>query len=164
MALQVKCRTLFNAEKFVAAETLIQRPSVYGLIVHDKKLLVVRATYTQRYVLPGGGIEKGEAMDVALIREVHEETGIPVKVTEFLHFQTDFFYYDPLDLAFHGFLFFFRCEPLSTQIGATHFTPDEGLEEPLWVDINALTEQAFQGHGALILTLAQKLSKETHAD
>ena len=158
MALQVKCRTLFNAEKFVAAETLIQRPSVYGLIVHDKKLLVVRATYTQRYVLPGGGIEKGEAMDVALIREVHEETGIPVTVGEFLHFQTDFFYYDPLDLAFHGFLFFFRCEPLSTQIGATHFTPDEGLEEPVWVDIDALTEQAFQGHGALIMALAQKLS------
>lgn len=158
MAVQVKCRTLFNAEKFVAAETLIQRPSVYGLVVQNQQLLVVRATYTQRYVLPGGGIEKGEAMDAALIREVHEETGIPVTVGEFLHFQTDFFYYDPLDLAFHGFLFFFRCEPLSTQIGATHFTPDEGLEEPLWVDIDALTEQDFQGHGALILALAQRLS------
>ncbi|MBK8024587.1 MAG: NUDIX domain-containing protein [Chloroflexi bacterium] len=101
------------------AEALIQRPSVYGLIVQENKLLVVRAEYTQRFILPGGGIEKGESIDAALIREVREETGIPVKVTEFLHFETDFFYYDPLDLAFHGFLFFYRCEPLSTRIGDT---------------------------------------------
>jgi len=158
MTVKVKCRTLFNDEKFVDADTLIQRPSVYGLIVQDNKLLVVRALYTKLYVLPGGGIEKGESIDAALIREVKEETGIPVKVAEFLHFQTDLFYYDPLDLAFHGFLFFYRCEPLSTQIGEVHFTPDEGLEEPLWVEIDSLHEQAFQGHGALIMQLTQRLS------
>ena len=155
--MKVKCRTLFNAEKLVDAETMIQRPSVYALIVYDKKLLLVRTQYTKRYVLPGGGIEKGEAIEEALIREVREETGISVKVGEFLHFETDFFYYDPADLAIHGFLFFYRCEPLSTQIGDVHFLPDEGLEQPVWVDIDSLNEQAFQAHGTLIMQLTQLL-------
>ncbi|MFN8527311.1 MAG: NUDIX domain-containing protein [Anaerolineae bacterium] len=154
--MQVKCRTLFNGEKIVEAETLIQRPSVYGIVIHDGKLLVVRAHYTQRYVLPGGGIEKGEPIHDALIREIREEAGIPVSVAEFLHFETDFFYYDPADLAIHGFLFFYRCEPLSTQVGDVHYEPDEGLDEPLWVDITSLSAGAFQGHGDLIMRLVHR--------
>ena len=154
---RVKCRTLFNKEKYVDAETMIQRPSVYGLIVDDRKLLVVRALHTQRFVLPGGGIEKGEPIDIALLREVKEETGIAVEVGEILHFETDFFYYDPLDLVFHGFLFFYHCVPLSTEIVVPDYAPDEGLEMPLWVDISQLHKDAFQSHGEMTMTLLDRV-------
>lgn len=79
----VKCRTLFNEVKWVPHETMIQRPSVYGLVIYNQQLLVAKAHYTQKYVLPGGGIEKGEAIHAALIREIREETGIEVEVGVF---------------------------------------------------------------------------------
>ena len=50
----VKCRTFFNQEKWIPAESLVQRPSVYGLIIQKAQLLVVQVQHTQRYVLPGG--------------------------------------------------------------------------------------------------------------
>jgi len=149
----VECRTLYNESKLVPVETLIQRPSVYGIILHENQILLGKAHSTQKYVLPGGGIEKGEAMDVALKREVWEETGIQVEVGEFLHFETDLFYYDPLDLAFHGFLFFYQCRPIITTLNPPAYPPEEDLDYPVWVDLAELSVDSFQGHGEITLEL-----------
>lgn len=130
---------------------------MYGVVIHENKLLVVRAEHTKRLVLPGGGIEKGEAIDVALKREIVEETGIDVEVGAFLHFETDFFYYDPLDLAIHGFLFFYRCAPLTIDLVMPDYPPEEGLEMLLWVEIPTLNEQAFQTHGQTTMHLLAQL-------
>ena len=154
----VKCRTLFNEEKYVPSESMIQRPSVYGFIIHKQQLLVAKAQYTKRYVLPGGGIEKGEAIDAALKREIREETGIGVEIKEFLHFETDFFYYDPLELAIHGFLFFYHCIPLSIELNPPDYPPDEGLELPMWVDIANLQTDKFQTHGETTMKLLVSLT------
>jgi 8-oxo-dGTP pyrophosphatase MutT (NUDIX family) len=153
----VRCRTLFNAEKYVPSESLIQRPSVYGFVIHGGQLLVAQAQYTKRYVLPGGGINKGEDIFAALIREVKEETGIEVEVGEFLHFNTDFFYYDPLNLAIHGFLFYYRCKPLSTALKSPDYPPEEGLEMPLWVDVISLGADSFQTHGQMTMELLARV-------
>ena len=149
----VKCRTLYNETKLVPAESLIQRPSVYGSVIHEGKLLVVQGQYTHRYVLPGGGIEKGESIEAALIREVREETSLDIEVKAFLHFETDFFYYDPLDLALHGFLFFYRCKPLTVELTTPDYPPEEGLVMPLWVDISQLCPESFESHGELFMRL-----------
>jgi 8-oxo-dGTP pyrophosphatase MutT (NUDIX family) len=147
-----KCRTLFNEEKWVPTESLIQRPSVYGFAIHDNRLLVVKTVHTGKYVLPGGGIEKGETVEAALIREFREETGIDIRVGRFLHFEGDFFYYDPLEMALQGYLFFYQCFPQSFQL---HLAPEtaqeEGLEMPLWVEIDHLQSHDFQSHGELML-------------
>lgn len=149
----VECRTLYNKTILVPVESLIQRPSVYGIVLHQRQLLVARARSTQKYVLPGGGVEKGEAVDAALRREVWEETGVQVEVGEFLHFETDLFYYDPLDLALHGFLFFYRCAPLATNLNTPDYPPEEDLEYPEWVAVDSLTADNFQSHGATIMRL-----------
>lgn len=153
----VKCSTLFNETRLVPSETLIQRPAVYGLVTHNQQLLVVKAHYTGRYVLPGGAIEKGEAVEAALKREVWEETSLDVEVGDFLHFTTDFFYYDPADLAIHGFLFFYRCRPLTTEFTTPHYEPDEGLDGPLWVSIDTLHADHFQSFGNLTMTLLAEM-------
>jgi 8-oxo-dGTP diphosphatase len=153
----VKCRTLFNQEKYIDSDLFIQRPSVYGLIIHEQKLLLAQASYTQKYVLPGGGIEKGEAIEAALMREIAEETGITVVVGEFVHFQTDLFYYDPLDLAIHGFMFYYQCVPLSTELPFIQHPDDEGLDRAMWVNVDDLHADSFQSHGELILSLIDRL-------
>lgn len=149
----VECRTLFNQTKRVPADTLIQRPSVYGVVLDAGRLLVAKARSTHKYVLPGGGIERGEAVEAALKREIWEETGITVEIGTFLHFHTDLFYYDPLDLALHGFLFYYRCTPLTTVLDPPPYPPEEDVERPLWVDVASLSAADFQAHGETFMRL-----------
>lgn len=62
------------------------RPGVKALIVHEGKILmiherVIRDLNPVEIVdFPGGGIEFGEALKDALIREVKEEVGLDIKV------------------------------------------------------------------------------------
>ncbi|MFC1959904.1 NUDIX domain-containing protein [Chloroflexota bacterium] len=154
----VECRTLYNETKQVPVEDLEVRPSVYGLIIHEGQILLALATYSQKLVLPGGGIDKGEPILVALKREVWEETGLTVQVGQFLHFEEDFFYYDPLDMAIHGYLFYYHCQPLTFDLPSIEYPPEEGLDRPLWVDIATLEPASFQAHGATTLRLIQQLA------
>ena len=46
-----------------------------------KKLLLTKRTDNGRWCLPGGGMDPGESVEEACIREAYEETGLRVKVT-----------------------------------------------------------------------------------
>lgn len=56
--------------------------SVGGLVVRDNAVLLVRMNYGPnrgRYMLPGGLIDPGETLDVAIAREVLEEAGVEAR-------------------------------------------------------------------------------------
>ena len=61
-----------------------QRVAAYAVIVRGGDVLLSRlAPYlaeTERWTLPGGGIDFGEHPDDAVVREVHEETGLDVTI------------------------------------------------------------------------------------
>ena len=63
-----------------------QRVAAYAVVVRDGDVLLSRlAPYlapTERWTLPGGGIDFGEHPRDAVVREVHEETGLDVTVSE----------------------------------------------------------------------------------
>lgn len=59
--------------------------AVSGFILNERgELLMIRRTDNDLYALPGGNLELGETLAQALVREVREETGIDVEVTELL--------------------------------------------------------------------------------
>ncbi|WP_280351698.1 NUDIX hydrolase [Nocardia abscessus] len=45
------------------------------------RILMIHRTDNNKYSIPGGGQEVGETVSAAVVREVHEETGIDVEVT-----------------------------------------------------------------------------------
>ncbi len=56
------------------------RKAVRAIVIHDNQLLVMhRNKFGQEYyTLIGGGIDPGESPEQALLREVHEESGLRI--------------------------------------------------------------------------------------
>lgn len=55
------------------------RPGAYALLLNPAGLLA-RVSLPQGYFLPGGGIEKGETPEEAVLREIAEETACGAKL------------------------------------------------------------------------------------
>jgi len=58
---------------------MVIRPGVAAVIFEDGRVLLQRRDDTGRWGLPGGGVEPGESVRQALIREVREETGLEIE-------------------------------------------------------------------------------------
>ncbi|MCD8067447.1 MAG: NUDIX domain-containing protein [Lachnospiraceae bacterium] len=73
-------RILFEMDKkdYVPGGSVFSRPSARAVIPKDGKIAMVYSRKYHYYKFPGGGIEAGEGMEDALIREVSEETGLCV--------------------------------------------------------------------------------------
>ena len=65
-------------------EVYAERPGAYALIVDEAGRLAVVRNEQGRYFLPGGGIEPGESLELALRREVLEECGRQVDEVQWL--------------------------------------------------------------------------------
>lgn len=66
------------------------RIGVKGAILRNRRLLLLRrrddaALYPSLWDLPGGGVEVGDALEEALVREIREETGFIARVGRPLH-------------------------------------------------------------------------------
>jgi 8-oxo-dGTP diphosphatase len=75
-----------------SARTYPTRPylAVSAAIVRDDRVLIVRRARTPAhglYTLPGGGVELGETLEEAVIREVREETALDVAPVELVGFR-----------------------------------------------------------------------------
>lgn len=60
------------------------RVAAYAVVVEDDRVLLTWFRGTDRaapcWSLPGGGVELGESVEDAIVREVHEETGFAVEL------------------------------------------------------------------------------------
>jgi ADP-ribose pyrophosphatase YjhB (NUDIX family) len=66
--------------------TRSQTLGVQAIIIRDKgEVLLVRHSYVRGWHLPGGGVERNEALRAALARELLEETGIEICGSPKLH-------------------------------------------------------------------------------
>lgn len=67
-------KTISCIQQSAKTQKIIHRTAVRAILIENDEILMVRSRLGY-YKLPGGGLEKGETLETALLREVTEETG-----------------------------------------------------------------------------------------
>lgn len=64
-----------------------KRIRAVAMIVNDDKILLIHriSNGKEYHVFPGGGVENGETIEQAVLREVQEETSLAVKIKKLLY-------------------------------------------------------------------------------
>lgn len=118
------------------------RPSVFGIIKNSKKICICRNQSNGKIWFPGGGIEIGEKMTEALLREIKEETGLKnVHIGNLLGTFENFFYYQPTDEAMHAFLFFYECSTDELALLPDDLVNDNEARGFRWIDTDKLKKE-----------------------
>lgn len=124
----------------IDSEEMSWRPSAYGIVIDDGKILL-SPQHGIGYDLPGGGVEIHETFDEAVVREVKEETGIDVKPIAVVGCQDSFFVWKPNDIqkrnVQHSILVYILCEKTGGEISTDGFDVEEQdyAEAAEWVDL-----------------------------
>lgn len=121
------------------------RRAARAIVVHDNKLLVMhRQKFGQDYyTLIGGGVEMGESLEQALVREIAEETGLTIKSARLV-------FTEPAG-APYGTQYIFLCE---SDGGEPQLAPDtieakinqlgQNLYQPVWIPLAQLPVVNFR--------------------
>lgn len=146
----------------VSCDELHFRPSVYGIVVKDDCVLLPRQ-FGDGFTFLGGGIDKGECIADALVREVREESGLDVVGGE-LAAVSDGFFTSLRDGTkhYHGIFLFYWCEIVGGHITTEFFDGYEKnvLGEAQWVPFSELKHikmyTCIDGVGLLTELLGKK--------
>lgn len=125
-------------------ETWPIRVGVNAVIVSDGRLLVVGFDDETgpHYNLPGGGVEQGEPLQAAVVREVREETSVDVDVGDLLFAHEYHPERDASDYgAIHKLTLFFECEMPASATPTLPEEPDPNLSEVTWLSLEGIETQ-----------------------
>lgn len=141
---KIKCRTIDGKTIEVNTSELSFRPSVYGVIIKDEKVLL-SPQFGDGYDIPGGGMDLGELLTDTLVREVREETGVTIKPLRVLLVQDDFFFHPYKKKPFQTPLIYFLCDVVGGEISDANFDEHEKIyaKKAEWVPIEKVASLKF---------------------
>jgi ADP-ribose pyrophosphatase YjhB (NUDIX family) len=107
-------------------------PSANVIVVNDQdEILLIRRTDNGNWAVPGGGMDLGESITDAAIRETQEETGITCKITGLVGIYTNprhVILYTSNGEVRQEFSIVFTAQPVSGKL-----RPSNESSEPQWV-------------------------------
>lgn len=148
---KVTCHDIYGNLYEVDESQLKFRPSVYGVLIEDGKVLLSKQY--DGYEFPGGGAELGETMKEALEREFFEETGLKVKMLEPIYSKTSFF--TPAHSQKHKNefwncpLIYFSVKKISGELSAENFDEEEKqyADMPEWIELSEIDALKYINNG-----------------
>jgi ADP-ribose pyrophosphatase YjhB (NUDIX family) len=135
--ISVKLMAIQSGEPIPAIKDLFEKQAGYatpkvdcrGVVMKDGKLLLVRELSDGGYTLPGGWVDIGEPLSMAVEREVREEAGWVVKAKRLLAvYDRDLHGHPPY--IFHAYKLFVECEPLEPTQADVLETADPEFFDP----------------------------------
>lgn len=141
MTKPVKVLDFYGNVSDIDASKLRWRPSVYAFVFRGDEILLLKQK--NGYDLPGGGVDLGESLEVAVLREVKEETGVTVTNPRLLTVDESFYKRVSAEYDYiHSIMIYYVCDYVEGELSAEGF--DEGeqsyAEAPEWVAINTLQD------------------------
>jgi 8-oxo-dGTP pyrophosphatase MutT (NUDIX family) len=121
----------------------MKRTRAKAVVIHNGKILVMfrRKNGKEYYVTPGGGVENGESVEEAVVREVKEETTIDVSVDILLYHHI---YDDDTEQYFYLCNYLSGTPKLSPDsIEATIRFSENNFYDPKWIDFNEIKNLVF---------------------
>ena len=132
-------RTLFDLDlhDYDPDGPVFRRDSARCICIRDGKIMMVHSKKYDYYKFPGGGIEEGETLAEAMIREAREEAGlvvIPDSVSEFGCVLRKSRSSEPGVSAFLQMNYYFICraEEELTETQQDPYEAEEGFT-PVWI-------------------------------
>lgn len=122
----------------------MDRTRATGLLLHEDKLLMIHRFRDgeEYYVLPGGGVEKGETPQQAILREIKEETSLEAKLKNESVIFTDNYTING-EKSEHQL---FECEYISGEPKLSENsieiskTTENNTYEPLWMETEKISK------------------------
>jgi 8-oxo-dGTP pyrophosphatase MutT (NUDIX family) len=112
------------------------RVSVYGVVIENGKVLLLKDRSEVLYDIPGGGIEFGESIEATFLREGKEEVGVELQPTKLFDARTDFFYHREKKQFFQTLQLFY----LAKRIGEMGTPLEADIEEVKWVNLEEVVK------------------------
>src|SRR6266508_997804 len=104
------------------------RSSGAVIVNPEGRTLLLCLEHEGTWSLPKGTVEPGETLEQTALREVHEETGLEVRLIRPLHEVSYSFYWPPAGVNYHKTVAYFLAEPVGGEV-----RPEPGFEEARWV-------------------------------
>jgi len=140
---KITCRVIKGDPVEVSVSDLVFRPSVYGVVLCNNKVLLV--PQWDGYDFPGGGVDLGETIDEAFRREIKEETGLNVDRGDVLVAESDFFFHPYRKVPYNTILIYYLCKNVSGEISTDGFDEHEEdyAKKAEWVDVDKINSLKF---------------------
>ncbi len=136
---------------------------VNGIVIIDDKILTVQMNDNGRYCLPGGHVELGEDTKHAVLREMEEEIGYPVKIVKLLSIAENFFYKNN-GKKVHEISFYYIVEPVDIkQVNLSdHIIIEHGPERDMKMDFKWATTAELKTMGFNPVFIGDKLASKNY--